>query len=474
MRMRSSLIAGFAAALRHRYALSWIVALTCMPHGGRSPALLPNGKQNSSTAATISTATAMVFAVSDRETLLVTPAYPLYPYQRQVLADIVRALSSPERRAVAHLPTGAGKTRIASHAACRLLNETDAGESLVIWLAATEELCEQAADELAKAWGYLGLRDATIHRYWGNRRLDLRRLTSGFLVTGLAKLRSVASRDHTLLAHLAHRASAVIFDEAHQAVAETYAFVAEQLCSVRPPLLGLTATPGRTAHLTEADYRLAQMFDHKKVSIDPKGHDSAVTYLIQNRYLADPRFVPVDFDSDIAIADPTPGNDYGTVDLDRLGHDTNRTRRIVDLAVSALRRHQRTIVFCPSVQSAVTCTSVLHNKGIAALVLTADTPREVRQASIAHFRSSHSDHMLLFNYGVLTAGFDAPRTSCAIIARPTTSLVLYSQMAGRALRGPRAGGNSRAEIITVVDTDLPGFGSVTEAFTNWEALWTNN
>ena len=82
--------------------------------------------------------------------------------------------------------------------------------------------------------------------------------------------------------------------------------------------------------------------------------------------------------------------------------------------------------------------------------------------------------MVIFNYGVLTAGFDAPRTRCVIIARPTTSLVLYSQMAGRAMRGPRAGGNSRAEIFTVVDTNLPGFGSVTEAFTNWEELWTTN
>ena len=82
--------------------------------------------------------------------------------------------------------------------------------------------------------------------------------------------------------------------------------------------------------------------------------------------------------------------------------------------------------------------------------------------------------MVLFNFGVLTAGFDAPRTRCVIIARPTTSLVLYSQMAGRAMRGPRAGGNPRADILTVVDTNLPGFGSVTEAFTNWEELWKIN
>ncbi len=418
-------------------------------------------------------------AVYEAHTETVSPKYSLHPYQRQVLTDILQALSSPERRVVAHLPTGAGKTRIAAHAACRLLNENDnydkrSEEPLVIWSASTEELCEQAADQLSEAWSYLGLRDASIHRYWGNRSLDLRRLSSGFLVTGLAKLHSVASRDNTLLAHLAHCTAGVIFDEAHQAVAETYAFVTEQLCSTRPPLLGLTATPGRTANLTDADHQLAAMFDYKKVSIDPRGHESAVAYLIQNRYLADTRFVPVDFDSDFAVADPRPGLDYSRHDLAELGRDERRTRVIAEHAMGAVRRHQRTIVFCPSVESAHMCNRLLLAEGMATHVITAKTSSEERQDIIATFKSDSREHMVLFNYGVLTAGFDAPRTRCVIIARPTTSLVLYSQMAGRAMRGPRAGGNPRAEILTVVDTNLPGFGSVTEAFTNWEELWKTN
>ena len=44
-------------------------------------------------------------------------------------------------------------------------------------------------------------------------------------------------------------------------------------------------------------------------------------------------------------------------------------------------------------------------------------------------------------------------------------------MVGRATRGIKAGGNKEAEIITVVDPHLPGFGNVTEAFTNWEDIW---
>lgn len=79
--------------------------------------------------------------------------------------------------------------------------------------------------------------------------------------------------------------------------------------------------------------------------------------------------------------------------------------------------------------------------------------------------------MVICNFGVLTTGFDAPSVSAALIARPTRSLVLYSQMVGRATRGPRAGGNPTAEIVTVVDPELPGFGDLAEAFTNWEDVW---
>ena len=422
----------------------------------------------------LSTRNARDSVVFETHTETVRPRYPLHPYQRQVLADILRALSSPERRTIAHLPTGAGKTRIASHAACHLLNEKDTDNALVIWLASTEELCEQAADELSRAWTSLGRRDICVHRYWGNRSLDLRHLRSGFLVTGLAKLRSAAFQDNTLLAHLANCAATVIFDEAHQAVAETYSFITEQLCSVRPPLLGLTATPGRTADITDADYRLASMFNHNKVSVDPRGHGNPVTYLIQNRYLADPRFVPISFESDTAITTPQPDMDYSTDDLDVLGRNHQRTRKIVKLAEDVAKRHPRTLVFCPSVKSALECNKLLQDKGVVTDVVTANTSSEDRQAIIDAFRSDSREHKVIFNYGVLTAGFDAPRTRCVIIARPTTSLVLYSQMAGRAMRGPRSGGNPKAEIITVADTNLPGFGSVADAFTNWEELWTTN
>jgi len=58
---------------------------------------------------------------------------------------------------------------------------------------------------------------------------------------------------------------------------------------------------------------------------------------------------------------------------------------------------------------------------------------------------------ILVNYGVLTTGFDAPSIEAVIIARPTTSVVLYSQMLGRGLRGTKMGGTKDCTIIDVND-----------------------
>ena len=68
---------------------------------------------------------------------------------------------------------------------------------------------------------------------------------------------------------------------------------------------------------------------------------------------------------------------------------------------------------------------------------------------IEQFRSG--EIRVLCNFGVLTTGFDAPKIDVLCIARPTTSIVLYSQMLGRGLRGPAIGGTERCQVIDVKD-----------------------
>ena len=408
-------------------------------------------------------------------------AYGLYPHQRDVVAglldylDASRAsgLSPADRRVVAHLPTGAGKTRVASHVVCHLLNSGSRDErGLVVWLANAAELCEQACDELSLAWSHLGRWDATVHRFWGEHEADLAAISGGFLVAGLQKLWASSRESRRQLIQLSSIAAVVVFDEAHQAMAPTYERIVEGLQWENPPLLGLTATPGRGAQLGPEDLRLAELFRGHKVTIDPRGYSNPVTYLVEGGYLASPWFRQVEFASEDETVDLGDAADYGSGLLDAIGRDQRRFAAVSDLVVRELRRHNRVMVFCPSVANAVATAEDLRGRGLDTVAVTGGTDSEERSAAIRRFRSGERPAMALLNYGVFTAGFDAPVTSCVIVARPTASVVLYSQMVGRAMRGPQAGGNRNCDIWTVVDTNLPGFRSVADAFQNWEELWT--
>lgn len=407
----------------------------------------------------------------------ITPEYALHPYQRQVLNDLLTTLAPPRPtlsgpKVVAHMPTGAGKTRVACAAACYLLNRPQSAGKVVIWLASTEELCAQAAEDLSRAWRVLGNRAVAMQRYWGDYSADLDSLNEGFLVAGLAKLWHASNRRVGFTRDIADIAAAVIFDEAHQAIAPTYKYLAEQMAAYGAPLLGLTATPGRTAAKDDADYELAELFAFNKVTIDPKGHSNPVEYLIKQGFLADPEFRKIAVaNSGLSIRTPTEGADYLAADLRTIGDNAVWQAAIVDVARQALRRHKRVIAFCPSVRSAQIGAAAIRDGGHRAVDIVAATPSDERRDAIEAFKRNDGAPMAIFNYGVLTAGFDAPKTRCVIVARPTTSLVLYSQMIGRAMRGARSGGNRYCQIYTVVDIALPGFGSVAEAFENWEELW---
>lgn len=414
------------------------------------------------------------FAAPTSQNLQAT--YGLFPHQRVAAAKVATALKKPARKVVLHMPTGAGKTRTAMHLAARHLREY--GPTVVVWLAQNRELLDQAAEEFEKAWSPLGDRDVQIMRFWGDKRAPLADLKDGLLVAGLAKMVALDARDANTILALADRASLTIIDEAHQAIAPTYARVLSALSSKRPSnaLLGLTATPGRSWSEIDEDRRLSDFFEGQKVVLEVEGYDDPVTFLMDENYLARPIFRHLEAPTETRLdkADiRSLENDPDLTDeiLDKLGLDAARNEAILVAILDALTRHDRIIVFTPSVENARLLQAMLTIKNVDALFVASETEIGERERRIKRYKSSGPNKIVMLNYGVLTTGFDAPRTSCAIIARPTKSLVLYSQMVGRATRGLRAGGNKEAEIITVTDPDLPGFGSVTEAFQNWEDVW---
>lgn len=406
--------------------------------------------------------------------------YGLFPHQRRALISLRGFIPGTleKNRVVLHMPTGSGKTRTTM----RLIAEYFLGTEsrTVLWIANTEELCEQAASEFERAWSCIGNRPLKLLRMWGGKPIG-KIPEEGMIVASAQTLHSIRSNlsDGTSrIQQIARDLGLLVFDEAHQALAETYSLVVDVISSLHQalPIIGLTATPGRTWADIEEDQRLADFFQGNKVKLKVEGFDSPVRYLIDAGYLADPTFVSHFHewtDPDAVLDNVAQLHDADQALLAQVGADGGRNLLIRDALLDLSSRHSRVLYFAPSVENSDALAFILRQSRIDATSVTSKTPTADRRAILHQFLGPTESTMILCNYGILTTGFDAPRTSAAVIGRPTKSLVLYSQMVGRALRGPLAGGNRTCEIHTIVDTSLPGFNHPVAAFDNWEDVWAN-
>lgn len=407
---------------------------------------------------------------------VIKSTYPLFSHQIDALRKVRDILSVDSGRVLLHMPTGSGKTRTAVNFASEYLRKEQG--KVVVWLANSEELCEQAFGEFSKAWSYLGNRDLTSYRCWGNFDVDLGSIKDGFVVLGLAKAHSKLKSNDIGLRSLSAVNPLVIFDEAHQAIAKTYKQITELL--IRPMstsrLLGLSATPGRTWFDIEKDEELSDFFNRKKVTLQVPGYDNPVSYLIDEGYLARPTFRKIYSNDSIEFSETELSKLEDLLDLPRsvlekLGDNEKRNLLIVREAELLIKNHKRVILFAASVAQSDLLATVLRARGVDAKSITSGTADFDRTQAIESYKSNTDNPQVLCNFGILTTGFDAPKTSAALIARPTMSLVLYSQMVGRALRGRKAGGNDFAEIVTVIDEGIEQFNSIESAFSNWEDVW---
>ena len=92
---------------------------------------------------------------------------------------------------------------------------------------------------------------------------------------------------------------------------------------------------------------------------------------------------------------------------------------------------------------------LLGGHDIAANVVSGETRDADRRQAVADFRAGRS--RVLCSCEALTTGFDAPVITHVVMARPTTSIVLYRQMIGRGLRGPKFGGTETCVILDCED-----------------------
>jgi DNA repair protein RadD len=408
----------------------------------------------------------------------VIPEYALYNYQNKVLIKIDKALKTSKNRVLLHMPTGSGKTRTTISYVCKYFIENE--NKNVVWFANTVELLDQAYNEFQRAWTKLGNRQLETFKFWGQSDIDLSKVQGSFVVVGLDKAYNSLINSFGDFTVFANNTSLVIMDEAHQAIAPTYKLLLESIVVLnKASLIGLSATPGRSYNDPNEDLKLADFFYRQKVKLKIEGYENPVDYLVENGYLARTINTSLLYKSGIQLS--STDIEYLRINfrlpnyvLENISKDRLRNLSIISKVKNLINKHKRIILFGITKDHAIILNSLLTAIGIDSKVLTSDTNSDYRKKIIEDFKKSRINHpepKVLCNFGILTTGFDAPETSCAVIARPTDSLVLYSQMVGRAIRGVKSGGNEEAEIVTVIDESLPGFGNVAEAFSNWDDVW---
>ncbi len=401
---------------------------------------------------------------------------PLFSHQRDAVDQIQKYLNDDMHAALLHMPTGSGKTRTAMRVISNIFMKDK--PALIVWIALTEELCEQAVEEFQNTWKVIGDRKITVSRLFGKHSPKLSGKINdeyeGFMVASMGKINSVL--DDGFLTILADHVKLVVMDEAHHVIAPTYKRTIEILALKHreTKLLGLSATPGRTLEKSEENLQLANFFGMNKVMLTIEDKNP-IRFLIDNEYIAEPDIAIIEHTDELTDRDKSQISarlDIPDKILEKLGSDIIRNIKIISIIEELVHQGQnRIIVFTPSIKNSRDIAMILSARNLTAYYIDSNLSNQLRNQIINEYKRESDKEIILCNVNILTAGFDAPKTSAVVIARPTKSLVMYSQMIGRAIRGPKVNGNKKCFIRVITDKSIMEFRDIVGAFEHWEEDW---
>lgn len=308
----------------------------------------------------------------------------LRPYQERAIASLRAQYAAGRRAPCLVLPTGGGKTLVASE----IIRSALGRGRRVLFLAHRRELIGQTVSKLER----FGVTDVRIIQ----AAHDIGRPDSPVCVGSVQTLTRWADR--------MPRADLVVFDEAHHVVAKSWSAIADRYGGAH--LLGMTATPERSDGKPLGDVFDALVVGATVRELTDLGH------LVPCRVYAPP------------------------LELER-----------AQLALSPLeayRKHgadERAIVFCVTVEHAQTVADEFTAAGIRAEAVTGNGGG--RADALARF--ARGETRVITNVHVLTEGFDDPAVAVCILARKPEHAGTFLQMAGRVLRP--AEGKANATLI---------------------------
>lgn len=355
-----------------------------------------------------------------------TELLKLRDYQSEAIYSTFEAIRLGTNRPAVVLPTGAGKTVIFSWMANQWI--TDGNTSRVIILVHRDELVKQTVKSLKGVAP--GLRVGVVKASQNeHENVDV-------IVASVQTLR--LQQRHSQIRNI----GLVIVDEAHHASADSYRKVLDYFGCFAPKSLDcicgrqafhtvecrqarrLTPAVGFSATLSRSDRGdLASVWQEVVCRRD-------ILDLIPE-HLCDVRGRLVTVDG-LSLSDVTVrAGDLAAGSLT----EALLTSDAQSFVVKSWLEHasdRPTVVFTPTVEAMHAFAAEFVKAGIPTGSVWGAQSDDDRDRTLKRYASG--DIRVIVNCMVLTEGFDAPWTSCVVIARATRSAELYVQMVGRALR----------------------------------------
>ncbi len=346
--------------------------------------------------------------------------FKLRPYQKTAVAAVLsRHIEQNIRRMLLYLPTGAGKTVIATFLIKELLALPECAR--VLFVAHRREILNQTARTMRQH-----LPEYTVQIEQGER------ISAADATITIASVQSLVRRKERFDPKTF---SVIICDECHRALAPSWGEVIDYFNAEKGSgtlLLGMTATPRRTDGRSALDVFDEIAFEISRAELEDLG------YLVPMQYFT--------VQSDLRLDRVRmSGGDFQVNALSRV-MDTPAVRALTLKAwLEAAEGKKKTIAFCAGVEHAHHLAEDFAAIGKRAG--TIDGKTKDRDALLKTFADGGLD--VLTNYGVLTEGFDDPSVECILMARPTTSPLVYTQCVGRGLR--TAMGKTGCTVIDIID-----------------------
>ncbi len=372
-----------------------------------------------------------------------------------------------KQRLLIQLPTGTGKTRTAIELVIRLWNAPARAKYLVLWLAHSAELLEQSFSTFVKVWHEKGSCSLKSVRQYGQFKSLPTKYSPQLILATYQKLTSAFRNKTEWFEFLKENKLIIICDEAHKSAASRYREAIVGLLGESCLLIGLTATPGRSSVDSHENAILSNFYRGTKIvpnlgsdpilELQKQGVLAQIEYVVTETHVDLENYL-MDSDND----DISPGALRG------IGRIRLRNERICEVIEREVLKKKKLIVFACSIEHAKQLAVMLGMKGVPARYIDHTFTWRERQNVILDFQNSVVS--VLLNYEILSTGFDAPNLDAVVLARPTMSPILYSQMIGRVLRGPRVGGTSKGYVYDFVD-NLKQHHGIMNVHQQFESYW---